>query len=66
MLILFCCGLSQSSSAVSEEPEDFYEFTPEDYYRLLGTKKEGKIHLYRLSDEKWLQVFAKVKFLADL
>ncbi|CAN4079147.1 unnamed protein product [Withania somnifera] len=28
------------SSNVSEEPEDFYEFTPEDYYRLLGTKKE--------------------------
>ncbi|KAL3346992.1 hypothetical protein AABB24_025428 [Solanum stoloniferum] len=30
------------SSNVSEEPEDFYEFTPEDYYRLLGTKKEEK------------------------
>ncbi|CAN4082326.1 unnamed protein product [Withania somnifera] len=30
------------TSNVSEEPEDFYEFTPEDYYRLLGTKKEEK------------------------
>ncbi|MCD7453133.1 Plant UBX domain-containing protein 1 [Datura stramonium] len=30
------------SSNVSEEPEDFYEFTTEDYYRLLGTKKEEK------------------------
>ncbi|XP_060193340.1 plant UBX domain-containing protein 1 isoform X1 [Lycium barbarum] len=33
---------SDISSNVSEEPEDFYEFTPEDYYRLLGTKKEEK------------------------
>ncbi|XP_059294291.1 plant UBX domain-containing protein 1 isoform X1 [Lycium ferocissimum] len=33
---------SDVSSNVSEEPEDFYEFTPEDYYRLLGTKKEEK------------------------
>lgn len=26
----------------SEEPDDFYEFKPEDYYRLLATKKEDK------------------------
>ncbi|XP_075501050.1 plant UBX domain-containing protein 1-like [Primulina tabacum] len=25
-----------------EEAEDFYEFTPEDYYRILATKKEDK------------------------
>ncbi|GAA0139092.1 hypothetical protein LIER_00708 [Lithospermum erythrorhizon] len=28
--------------ANSEEPDDFYDFTPEDYYRLLATKKEDK------------------------
>nr|XP_016454347.1 PREDICTED: plant UBX domain-containing protein 1-like [Nicotiana tabacum] len=33
---------SDVSSTVSDEPEDFYEFTPEDYYRLLATKKEDK------------------------
>lgn len=26
---------------LAEESEDFYEFTAEDYYRILGTKKEG-------------------------
>ncbi|PSS35273.1 Plant UBX domain-containing protein [Actinidia chinensis var. chinensis] len=26
----------------SEEPDDFYEFTAEDYYRILATKKEDK------------------------
>lgn len=39
-------GLSQSSNGASttaEEPaDDFYEFTAEDYYRLLSTKKEDK------------------------
>ncbi|KAL3829526.1 hypothetical protein ACJIZ3_018328 [Penstemon smallii] len=35
---------SASTSNVSdaEEADDFYEFTPEDYFRLLGTKKEDK------------------------
>ncbi|GKV07882.1 hypothetical protein SLEP1_g19588 [Rubroshorea leprosula] len=40
-------GLSQtsdvaSSSTTAEEPDEFYEFTAEDYYRLLSTKKEDK------------------------
>ncbi|MCI32828.1 hypothetical protein A2U01_0054042, partial [Trifolium medium] len=26
-----------------EEPEEFYEFTAEDYYKILATKKDGKI-----------------------
>jgi hypothetical protein len=26
-----------------EETEEFYEFTAEDYYKILATKKEGKI-----------------------
>ncbi|KAF7112318.1 hypothetical protein RHSIM_RhsimUnG0241300 [Rhododendron simsii] len=26
----------------SEDPDDFYDFTPEDYYRILGTRKEDK------------------------
>ena len=29
---------------LSEEPDDFYEFTAEDYYRLMATKKEGMIY----------------------
>ncbi|KAL8043762.1 hypothetical protein ABFX02_08G006200 [Erythranthe guttata] len=35
---------SATTSNVSniDEKEDFYEFTTEDYYRLLGTKKEDK------------------------
>lgn len=33
---------SNASDTVSEETDDFYEFTPEDYYRLLATKKEDK------------------------
>ncbi|XP_021299083.1 plant UBX domain-containing protein 1 isoform X2 [Herrania umbratica] len=33
-----------TSSEVSntEEPDDFYEFTPEDYYRVMASKKEDK------------------------
>ncbi|OIW02998.1 hypothetical protein TanjilG_13635 [Lupinus angustifolius] len=37
--------LSPSSNAASsngEETDDFYEFTSEDYYRILATKKEDK------------------------
>lgn len=36
--------LSQSSNEVSnlDESDDFYEFTAEDYHRLLATKKEDK------------------------
>ncbi|KAK4367393.1 hypothetical protein RND71_011185 [Anisodus tanguticus] len=41
------------SSNVSEEPEDFYEFTPEDYYRLLGTKKEGVGLFYDAAYSNW-------------
>lgn len=26
---------------LADEPDDFYEFTPEDYYRILATKKQG-------------------------
>lgn len=29
---------------MAEETDDFYEFTAEDYYRVLGTKKEGNIN----------------------
>lgn len=32
-IVLWCLG---------EETDDFYEFTAEDYYRILATKKEGK------------------------
>lgn len=37
-------ALSSSPSVVSssDEPDDFYEFTAEDYYRILATKKEDK------------------------
>uniref|UniRef100_A0A2P2KDP7 Plant UBX domain-containing protein 1 isoform X1 n=1 Tax=Rhizophora mucronata TaxID=61149 RepID=A0A2P2KDP7_RHIMU len=36
-------SLSSAPSDVSnEETDDFYEFTAEDYYRLMGTKKEDK------------------------
>ncbi|KAM1239088.1 hypothetical protein ACFX13_045564 [Malus domestica] len=31
---------SQSEESKTEEPEDFYEFTAEDYYRVLNAKKE--------------------------
>lgn len=27
-----------------DEPDDFYEFTPEDYYRILATKKQGNAY----------------------
>ncbi|XP_051120971.1 plant UBX domain-containing protein 1 [Andrographis paniculata] len=33
---------SLGSSTETEEPDNFYEFTAEDYYRLLATKKEEK------------------------
>ncbi|KAL3526334.1 hypothetical protein ACH5RR_010990 [Cinchona calisaya] len=31
-----------SSGPSNDEPDDFYEFTAEDYYRLMATKKEDK------------------------
>lgn len=33
---------TSSNVSNSEEPEDFFEFTAEDYYRVLATKKEDK------------------------
>ncbi|KAL8151008.1 hypothetical protein V2J09_020816, partial [Rumex salicifolius] len=33
---------SPTGTADTEESDDFYEFKPEDYYRLLATKKEDK------------------------
>lgn len=33
---------SNAGGYISNESEDFYEFTPEDYYRLMATKKEAK------------------------
>ncbi|KAF3444500.1 hypothetical protein FNV43_RR14192 [Rhamnella rubrinervis] len=33
---------SQNVEPNAEESDDFYEFTAEDYYRILGTKKEDK------------------------
>ncbi|KAF5177385.1 Plant ubx domain-containing protein [Thalictrum thalictroides] len=33
---------SASEKVTDEEPDDFYEFTPEDYFRMLNTKKEDK------------------------
>ncbi|XP_010514425.1 PREDICTED: plant UBX domain-containing protein 1 [Camelina sativa] len=33
---------TQTSSSAEDESDDFYEFTPQDYYRLLATKKEDK------------------------
>lgn len=28
-----------------EEDNDFYDFTPDDYYRIMSIKKEGNYHL---------------------
>ncbi|KAJ4729389.1 plant UBX domain-containing protein 1-like [Melia azedarach] len=36
------CSSSPTAVSSSEEPDEFYEFTAEDYYRLLATKKEDK------------------------
>ncbi|WOH05038.1 hypothetical protein DCAR_0624450 [Daucus carota subsp. sativus] len=33
---------TQNDFANSDEQDDFYEFTPEDYYRILATKKQDK------------------------
>ncbi|GFP84956.1 tether containing ubx domain for glut4 [Phtheirospermum japonicum] len=33
---------THSNVSDAEEADDFYEFTPEDYYRILATKKEDK------------------------
>ncbi|MED6222402.1 Plant UBX domain-containing protein 1 [Stylosanthes scabra] len=35
-------SLNAAPSNEGDETDDFYEFTPEDYYRLLATKKEGE------------------------
>ncbi|KAJ4833341.1 hypothetical protein Tsubulata_000565 [Turnera subulata] len=32
----------QAQGLTDEEPDDFYDFTPEDYYRIMATKKEDK------------------------
>ncbi|PIA51386.1 hypothetical protein AQUCO_01100305v1 [Aquilegia coerulea] len=34
---------SQVSEKVTNEPDDFYELTPEDYFRVLSIKKEDKL-----------------------
>ncbi|GKV41308.1 hypothetical protein SLEP1_g48856 [Rubroshorea leprosula] len=34
--------VSNGASTTADEPDDFYEFTAEDYHRLLATKKEDK------------------------
>lgn len=47
-----------------EETDDFYEFTAEDYYRLLATKREGNgdtnhyIWAKKLLCDNWSQVVA--------
>lgn len=41
-LFLWLGGIGEN---ISNESDDFYEFTPEDYYRLMNTKKEGNISL---------------------
>ncbi|XP_061988730.1 plant UBX domain-containing protein 1 [Rosa rugosa] len=33
---------SQNADSNTEEPDDLYEFTAEDYYRIMNTKKEDK------------------------
>ncbi|KAI5651135.1 hypothetical protein M9H77_37140 [Catharanthus roseus] len=35
-------SLTSSDVSNADESDDFYEFTPEDYYRLMATKKEDK------------------------
>lgn len=30
--------------SLADEQDDFYEFTREDYYRILATKKQGTAH----------------------
>lgn len=29
---------------LAEDPDDVYDFTPEDYCRILGTRKEGNVY----------------------
>ncbi|XP_061374081.1 plant UBX domain-containing protein 1 [Gastrolobium bilobum] len=36
------CPSSNDASSNGDETDDFYEFTAEDYYRILATKKEDK------------------------
>lgn len=31
---------------LGEEPDGFYEFTAEDYYRVLATRKDGNLLLF--------------------
>jgi len=42
--IVFPVGISKE-----EETDDYYEFTAEDYYKLLATKKEGNIDYSNLN-----------------
>lgn len=34
----------------AEEPDDFYDFTPEDYYQIMSEKIGGNIDNVRLND----------------
>lgn len=34
--------------SLAEEPDDLYEFTAEDYYRIMNTKKEGEFDRNRM------------------
>jgi len=47
---------------IIEETDDFYEFTAEDYYRILATKKQGNMN----DDPILLVVILKDKALLTL
>lgn len=44
--VLCLLGIGGVGWCISDESDDFYEFTPEDYYRLMATKKEGKTYMH--------------------
>lgn len=49
-------------SPEEEETDEFYEFTAADYYKLLGTKKEGKLIPIILFDEEIIQFLSAFSY----
>lgn len=47
------------SLLLAEEQDDFYEFTPEDYYRILATKKQGTAYY------EFMTIFVYVRMCND-
>lgn len=50
MFLLIVCSLYYHFLTCAEEPDDFYEFTAEDYFRVLASKKEGNSEFIPISD----------------